>query len=88
MDAEGFARELQREGFGSISTVTREPDGLLDTHIHPFEAKALILSGEITLVCQGQERCYRPGEVFHLAMAEPHSERYGPAGVSYLVGRK
>jgi hypothetical protein len=31
---------------------------------------------------------YRPGEVFHLAQAEPHSERYGPTGVSYLVGRK
>ena len=88
MDSSNFTLELQREGYGTITTVTREPDGFLDTHTHPFEAKALILNGEITLVCKGQERLYRPGEVFHLAQAEPHSERYGPAGVTYLVGRK
>ncbi len=88
MNAELFSQELQREGFATITTVTREPDGFLDTHTHPFEAKALILSGEITLVCQGREQRYRPGEVFHLAQAEPHTERYGPMGVTYLVGRR
>lgn len=88
MDTDSFTRELQREGYATITTVTREPDGFLDTHTHPFAARALILSGEITLVCGGQETLYRPGEVFHLAQAEPHSERYGPTGVSYLVGRK
>ncbi len=88
MDTDSFTRGLQREGYGTITTVTREPDGFLDTHTHPFEARALILSGEITLVRAGQESLYRPGEVFHLAQAEPHSERYGPTGVSYLVGRK
>jgi len=88
MDLERFTLQLREQGFEQVSTVTREADGFLDTHTHPFEAKALILSGEITLVCQGRETLYRPGEVFHLAQAEPHSERYGPAGVSYLVGRK
>lgn len=88
MNAELFSQDLKREGYGTITTVTREPDGFLETHTHPFEAKALILSGEITLVCGGQERLYRPGEVFHLAQAEPHTERYGPVGVTYLVGRK
>jgi quercetin dioxygenase-like cupin family protein len=88
MNADLFRQELQRKGFATITTVTREPDGFLDTHSHPFEAKALILSGEITLVCQGQGTLYRPGEVFYLAQAEPHTERYGPAGVTYLVGRK
>jgi len=88
MDPERFTLQLREQGFAQVTTVTREPNGFLDTHTHPFEAKALILSGEITLVCQGREQRYRPGEVFHLAMAEPHTERYGPQGVSYLVGRK
>ena len=88
MDPERFTLQLREQGFEQVSTVTREANGFLDTHPHPFEAQALILSGEITLVCQGQEQRYRPGEVFHLARDEPHSERYGPQGVSYLVGRK
>ncbi len=88
MDPERFTLQLREQGFEQVTTVMREPNGFLDTHTHPFEAKALILSGEITLVCQGREQRYQPGEVFHLAMAEPHTERYGPQGVSYLVGRK
>lgn len=88
MDPDRFTRELQHEGFDTLVSVTREPDVFLDTHTHPFEAKALILRGEITLVCQGQARQYRPGEVFHLARDEPHTEQYGPDGVTYLVGRK
>lgn len=88
MDPHLFRQQLQDAGFQQITTVTREPHGFLDTHTHPFEARALILSGEITLVCQGRELLYRPGEIFHLARAEPHTERYGAQGVSYLVGRK
>ncbi|GAB3491244.1 hypothetical protein GCM10027399_09150 [Curvibacter fontanus] len=88
MDPELFRQQLQAAGFEQITLVTREPEGFLDAHTHPFEARALILSGEITLVCQGQEQRYRPGEIFHLALAEPHTERYGPQGVTYLVGRK
>jgi quercetin dioxygenase-like cupin family protein len=88
VDPERFTLQLREQGFEQIATVTREPNGFLNIHTHPFEAKALILSGEITLICEGGERLYRPGEVFHLALAEPHTERYGPLGVSYLVGRK
>lgn len=88
MDQDLFRQQLMAEGFEQITLVTRDPDGFLDTHTHPFEARALILSGEIALVCEGQEQLYRPGEIFHLALAEPHSERYGPQGVTYLVGRK
>lgn len=88
MNQDRFMRQLRDEHFEEVTTVTRAPNGFLDTHTHPFEAKALILSGEITIRCQAREVLYRPGEVFHLSRAEPHTERYGPAGVSYLVGRK
>lgn len=83
-----FAQTLAGEGFEPPVTVTREAGGMLDDHTHPFEAKALILSGEIRIVAGASERTYSVGEVFHLQAHEPHSEFYGPTGVRYLVGRK
>lgn len=87
MQRDDFERALARDGFTDLLTVTRAA-GNLDTHTHPFEAKALILSGEIALRVEGNERVYREGDVFHLSANEAHAERYGPEGVRYLVGRK
>ena len=88
MDRELFTEKLSHEGFQEVVTVSREPNGFLATHAHPFEAKALILSGELCLVTGGAERVYQRGQVFHLLADEAHSERYGADGVEYLVGRK
>jgi len=88
MTPEQFADELAREGFEPAVTVTREAGGMLGDHTHPFEAKALILSGDIRIATAASERVYQAGDVFHLAAEEPHSEFYGMLGVQYLVGRK
>ncbi|WP_250473286.1 cupin domain-containing protein [Caballeronia sp. GAFFF1] len=85
---DAFLAQLSAEGFHEVVTVTREPDVSLDLHAHPFEAKALIVEGEITLCVGGEARLYRAGDVFHLPANVEHSEQYGPQGVSYLVGRK
>ncbi|MDR3396213.1 MAG: cupin domain-containing protein [Pandoraea sp.] len=87
MQRDAFEQALAREGFTELVTVTREA-GDLDVHAHPFEAKALILFGEIAIRVDGSERVYREGDVFHLPANVAHAERYGPAGVQYLVGRK
>jgi uncharacterized RmlC-like cupin family protein len=89
MDQQEFTHELRDAGFDDISTVQRPPNGRLDTHAHPFEARALILSGELRIQCGDEmEELYRAGDVFHLPCDTPHTEAYGPQGVSYLVGRK
>jgi len=88
MEREMFAAALEKEGFSELVTVEREPNGGLDVHAHPFEAKALVLDGEISIAVGGQERTYRRGEIFHLKAGEPHTERYGAQGVHYLVGRR
>jgi quercetin dioxygenase-like cupin family protein len=88
MERDEFIDALKREGFAEIVTVTREAYGTLDDHAHPFEAKALILHGQLTLLVGESERVYRTGDVFHLHANENHSERFGPEGVQYLVGRK
>jgi quercetin dioxygenase-like cupin family protein len=88
MEREAFVGILEQEGFAEVVTVEREPGGSLDTHEHPFEAKALIVEGELWIRTGDDERHYKVGDVFHLAAHRAHAERYGPQGVRYLVGRK
>ena len=88
MTPDSFAAALEQKGFEPAVTITREGGGMLADHTHPFEAKALVLAGDIRIVTATLERVYQQGEVFHLQANEPHSEFYGMFGVSYLVGRK
>ena len=88
MNKEEFASELSREGFKEVVTVTREADGFMDLHTHPFEAKALILDGELKIWVTDTEIFCKAGDTFHLLAETAHSERDGPAGVTFLVGRK
>ncbi len=85
---EKFLQDLENSGFYEVTTVKREGSTGLGDHRHPFEAKALILAGDITIECGGVRTQYQAGEVFHLKQNELHSEYYGPQGVQYLVGRK
>jgi quercetin dioxygenase-like cupin family protein len=88
MDREEFAAQLGSQGYKAVVEVEREPNSMMDKHSHPFDAKALILDGEIRIVVAGAERTYRCGEVFELSNGTEHIEHYGPKGVRYLVGRK
>lgn len=87
MQRDEFVRMLEAERFDEVVSVEREP-GSMGAHTHPFEAKALILQGELSISSGDGERVYRTGDVFHLLAGVEHEERYGPEGVSYLVGRK
>ncbi|MFC0400033.1 cupin [Paraburkholderia rhizosphaerae] len=87
MERETFVAALTQEGFTELVTVRRDA-GALEDHAHPFEAKALILAGEIQIRTGGDERLYQIGDVLHLPANMTHAERYGPQGVTYLVGRK
>lgn len=88
MDRDEFTEKLIEDGFQPPVVVLRESNGFLDVHVHPFEAKALVLRGELTIKIGGDARVYCAGQVFHLPANEPHSESYGSDGVEYLVGRK
>lgn len=88
MERAEFIAMLERDGYREIVTVEREPHNTLGIHTHPFEARALITSGELRLVCGEHEQVCRVGDQFHLAPHAPHSESCGAEGVSYLVGRK
>lgn len=83
-----FTGSLARDGFQKAVTVKREPGGFLDTHAHPFEAKALVIQGELRIRTADADQVFKAGDVFHLPAGMPHTEHYGPEGVTYLVGRK
>lgn len=88
MDCKQFLKMVHSEGFKEVVRVTREPGAMLASHTHPFEAKALILDGEIRIATATDDRTYCAGDIFHLRAHEPHAEFYGRNGVQYLVGRK
>ena len=88
MERDEFIGILASDGFDVIVTVEQQANAILDVHAHPFEAKALVLAGELCLCIDDTEHVYQAGQMFHLRANEAHSERFGPAGVTYLVGRK
>ncbi len=88
MTEEQFRQHVAAQGFDTVVPVEREPNGALGLHTHPFEAMALVVAGEITIVVDGDIRRCGPGDTFHLGPNIPHTEQYGPQGVRYLAARK
>ena len=88
MNKDEFLVSIADGMYSEIVTVTREADAFLDTHSHPFDAKALVLRGELRICIADTARLYRAGDIFHVQARCEHSERYGPQGVTYLAARK
>ena len=87
MDASAFEAELLREGYQPVRS-TREAGEVVEDHAHGFDAKLLILQGEITITCGGTPQTFRPGDVCTVPAGERHEERVGPDGVRLLAGRR
>ncbi|MFV9685526.1 cupin domain-containing protein [uncultured Pantoea sp.] len=88
MTEHDFRKWLAEQGFDQPLLVERAAATELDNHVHPFEALALILDGDITISTEQGETTYHAGDTFHLQPNELHREVFGPRGVRYLAGRK
>ena len=87
MDATTFEAELKREGYDVLNNTT--PGAKVNPeHSHPFDVRAMVLQGALTLTTGGQATTYRAGEIFTMARGCLHSESYGPEGAVILAGRK
>ena len=84
---ESFASEVRGQGFETVIERTWAPATALHLHVHDFAAKALVVRGEMWLTVDGVEQHLTAGQTFELAAGVPHSERYGPEGATYWVGR-
>ncbi len=88
IDIEAFKAGLQADGFGEPVERALPPTADNGEHIHPFQVRALVTEGSLTLRWDGKAETYGPGEIFRMAPNHPHSEEVGPAGVRYLSGRR
>ena len=88
MDRQAFETELKREGYDEILTGTTQGPKHNAEHSHPYDVKAMVIDGAITLAWEGQTRTFRPGEIFTMARGCQHTETFGPEGAVTLVGRK
>jgi quercetin dioxygenase-like cupin family protein len=87
MDRKSFEETLKRDGYDVVTSTTAGAK-VNPEHSHPFDVRAMVLQGAITLDCKGESRTYRPGEIFTMERGCLHHESYGPEGAVILSGRK
>jgi quercetin dioxygenase-like cupin family protein len=88
MNVQDFEASLRQDGFTVVLAHQEPPGHFLGDHRHAFDARALIIQGDITLTVAGSVSAYPTGTVFELAAGTLHRAQAGPAGVTYLVGRR
>lgn len=88
MDRTEFEKALAAEGYGEVVDRRMEANALNTDHQHEFDARLLVLEGEMTIARNGGEEVYRAGDAFAMTAGCRHSERAGAAGVRYLAGRR
>jgi hypothetical protein len=87
IDRATFEAELKRDGY-DILTNTTPGVKVNPQHSHPFDVRAMVLKGALTLTREGTVRTYKAGETFTMLRGCLHSESYGPQGAVTLFGRK
>jgi quercetin dioxygenase-like cupin family protein len=88
MDRANFETELHAQGYREIVDRQMPPGHVNPEHAHEFDARLLVLEGEMTVVWDSEERTYRAGDMFAVSAGRRHTERSGPEGVRYLAGRR
>ncbi len=88
MDETFFRAGLATDGFTEVLVREWAPDQVVAEHDHPFDARLLVLSGGFTLTRPDGPQWLGEGASCELARGTSHTEHYGPAGCSVLVGRR
>ncbi|MEO7057088.1 MAG: cupin domain-containing protein [Caldimonas sp.] len=83
-----FEAAALAEGYDAVVERRWAPGDVVETHGHPFAARARVVEGEMWLTRSGETRRLLPGDTFVLARDEPHAERYGSDGATYWVARR
>ncbi len=83
-----FAADARARGFDEVLERRWAPDTVLDRHTHPFSVDALVVQGEMWLICGERTQHLQPGDRFTLDAHVPHAERYGAEGATYWVARR
>lgn len=87
MDRTAFEAELQRDGYELVVN-TMQPGATNPEHQHDFDARVMVVAGEMAVVIGEQRNTYRVGDTFSMTNGCRHSEHAGPAGATYVAGRR
>lgn len=87
-ELQAFRDQALAEGYEEPLLRQWDAHTLLPTHTHPFDAWAVLVSGEMVLSAEGHNQTLRAGDRFMLTRNVPHEERYGPQGAAYWVARR
>jgi quercetin dioxygenase-like cupin family protein len=85
---ESFSASANAAGFDEVLERRWEAGKVLDTHPHPFDARARLVQGEMWLTVGARPRHLCAGDSFEVAREVPHAERYGADGATYWVARR
>lgn len=88
MEREAFEDALKRDAFLETVERTLPPGEATPEHSHPFDARLLVLEGELLLEQDGRRQAYGAGAVFDVARDTAHAEIAGSAGAHYIAGRR
>jgi quercetin dioxygenase-like cupin family protein len=83
---EAFESDLRREGFDVVNG-GQQPNFSEDMHAHDFDARIMVLSGEITVTRDDTPDVFHAGDHCEIPAGCQHTTTVGPEGVAYIVGK-
>jgi quercetin dioxygenase-like cupin family protein len=83
---EAFESDLRREGF-EIAHGGQPPGFTEDLHAHEFDARIMVLGGEITVIRDNRAETFQAGDHCEIPAGCQHGTKVGPEGVAYIVGK-
>jgi quercetin dioxygenase-like cupin family protein len=87
MNQSDFEADLRREGYQIFYGGMKAGEEIAD-HSHEWDARVMVIGGEITLTRGGKAETFRVGDSCAVAAGEMHAEHVGPQGVAYIAGRR
>jgi quercetin dioxygenase-like cupin family protein len=88
MNRAEFEAELHADGYREIVDRRMDENATNPEHSHDFDARLLVLEGEMTITIEGKEHIYRAGDTFAMNAGCRHTEQSGASGARYLAGRR
>ena len=85
---QAFEAAALARGFHEVLERKWAPGAVAASHMHPFDADALVVQGEMWLTVDDVVRHLRSGDTFALNANVLHAERYGSEGATYWVARR
>ena len=87
MNQSEFETDLRHQGYqvfyGGLQAGMVNPE-----HTHEWDARVMVIGGEITLTRGGKTETFRVGDSCAVAAGEVHAEHVGPQGVADILGRR